>query len=78
MQPAPLPSKSHSWKFSVQQVFIFSTGLLNQAYVVDKEKGVVNVGWIIYVGHNAIEEEGWEEDTEKYMKTEDDSVRREL
>lgn len=53
-------------------------GLLNQSYVVDKEKGVVNVGWIIYVGHNSIEEEGWEEDTEKYMKTEDDSVCREL
>ena len=45
---------------------------------MDKEKGVVNVGWIIYVGHNAIEEEGWDEDTENYMKTEDDSVRREL
>ena len=40
--------------------------LLKQSYVVDKERGVVHVGWIVYVGHNSIEEEGWEEDTEKY------------
>ena len=52
--------------------------LLKQSYVVDKERGVVHVGWIVYVSHNSIEEEGWEEDTEKYVKTEDDNVSREL
>ena len=39
--------------------------LLDQTCVVNKEKGAVNVGWIIYVGDNSIGEKGQEEGTER-------------
>lgn len=39
--------------------------LLDQSPVVDKEKGIVNADWIIYVGRKSLGGEGQDEGTKR-------------
>lgn len=61
--------QKHFWEFSAQALSIFlivcKMAIPEQSPIVDKEKRVVNAGWILYFQHNSVAEEGPEEGTKR-------------